>query len=282
MRTGIIGGTGLYQLDGLDLIEEVEVDTPFGRPSAPATVGRFAGREVVFLPRHGRGHRILPSEINYRANLWALKQLGATEVISVSAVGSLDEAVAPGHLGLPDQYLDRTKGRRADTFFGDGLVAHISTAEPTCGPLRHRIAAAAAALQVTYHQGGAYACVEGPRLGTRAESFFLRGAGCRFVGMTNIPEAFLAREAQLHYATIAVVTDYDCWKDDPEDHVSVATVVARYGEALAKVKRVLAAVLAAPATAPDCGCRTALAGAVLTHPEHVSPEKRAYLGFLQA
>jgi 5'-methylthioadenosine phosphorylase len=280
--TGIIGGTGLYRLEGVEVLERQEHDTPFGRPSAPVTIGRIGTRRVAFLPRHGEQHTLTPSEINFRANIWAMKAAGAREIISVSATGSLREDLRPGELVMPSQYFDWTRGRRAGTFFGDGIVAHISAAEPTCPELVDRVVAAGARVGVSLQTGGTYACVEGPRLGTRAESFFLRGAGCDLVGMTNVPEAFLAREAQLSYATLAVVTDYDCWKDDPTEHASVELVFARYRAAIVEVMQVLQAYLSAPEGVDSPPARSALAGAVLTPAEAMSPEQRRIVAFLTA
>ncbi|PIE20596.1 MAG: S-methyl-5'-thioadenosine phosphorylase [Neptuniibacter caesariensis] len=280
----IIGGTGIYQLEGLETVAEHELDTPFGSPSAPVLEGQILEKKLLFLPRHGRSHELLPSEVNYRANIWALKKLGATQVIGLSAVGSLQQEIAPGDLSLPDQYFDFVKGDREKTFFGKGLAAHVSTAEPTCKCLADGIARAAQDMGQPLHRHKTYACVDGPRLGTRAESFFLRGpAGCDLVGMTNVPEVFLAREAQLCYCTIAIATDYDCWMDDPAQHVSVEQVIARYGASLEQAKQVLSAYIkSADACAASCCCRNSLAGAVLTPREALNPEQRALLDVLGA
>lgn len=280
----IIGGTGIYQLDGLEDLGEHEIETPFGQPSAPVLKGRMAGQDLLFLPRHGRHHELLPSEVNYRANIWALKKLGATQVIGLSAVGSLQEEIAPGDLSLPDQYFDFVKGDREKTFFGNGLAAHVSTAEPTSKCLADGIERAAASVGQAVHRNKTYACVDGPRLGTRAESFFLRGAaGCDLVGMTNVPEVFLAREAQLCYCTIAIATDYDCWLDDPAQHVSVEQVIARYGESLEKAKQVLTAYITQGEFCDDdCSCRKSLASAVLTPREVLSAEQKDLLDLLSA
>ena len=283
-RIGIIGGTGLYSLDGIEITARRDVPTPFGRPSAPLTIGRLGAQEVVFLPRHGERHELLPSEINYRANLWALKTEGAYRVLSVSATGSLVEEIAPGDLALVNQYLDWTKGRRAATYFGEGMIAHVSTAEPACRELSESVAQAAAKAGVRVHRDRTYACVEGPRLGTRAESFFLKGAGCHLVGMTNVPEAFLAREAQLSYVTLAVATDYDCWLDDPSAHVTAEQVMARYKESLGKVRKVLEAYLK---RAPSDGvleksqARKGLEGAVVTQASSLNDDQRDILAFLR-
>jgi 5'-methylthioadenosine phosphorylase len=280
---GIIGGTGIYQLDGLEVTGEHDVETPFGKPSAPIVEGKIGVRTLFFLPRHGRQHELLPSEVNYRANIWALKSLGVTQVIGLSAVGSLKKEIAPGDLSLPDQYFDFVKGHREKTFFGKGLAAHVSTAEPTCKRLSAGLAAAGERVGIRLHTGKTYGCVDGPRLGTRAESFFLRGAaGCDLVGMTNVPEVFLAREAQLCYCTIAIATDYDCWLDDPDQHVSVEQVIARYGASLEKAKTVVSAFTDDYAEDGDCACRCSLASAVLTPKEALNKEQSALLELLSS
>jgi len=265
---GIIGGTGLYSLEGLSDLKEVNVETPFGKPSSKVSIGKLGNEELAFLPRHGIGHGILPHEINYRANIWALKSIGVAGVISVSAVGSLREEIAPGDLAMPSQYFDWTKGSRKSTFFGAGLIGHVSTAETCCPILRDAIREAAKSLKIKIHFNKTYACVQGPRLGTRAESFFLKNAGCDLVGMTNVPEVFLAKEAQLPYVTIAVATDYDCWLDDPAEHVSVEKVIARYKENLEKVKSILRKVVSQPLDLASSPARSSLKGALMCNPEH--------------
>lgn len=278
---GIIGGTGIYQLEGLEVTGEHELSTPYGQPSAAIVQGQMGGRDLFFLPRHGRNHELLPSEVNYRANIWALKKVGVTQVIGLSAVGSLQEEIAPGDLSLPDQYFDFVKGNREKTFFGEGLAAHVSTAEPTSKGLADALEKAANSVDIAVHRNKTYACVDGPRLGTRAESFFLRGpAGCDLVGMTNVPEVFLAREAQISYCTIAIATDYDCWLDDPAQHVSVEQVIARYGVSLEKAKKVLTAYINMPEATFDCPSRSSLAAAVLTPRAALSAEKAELLDLL--
>lgn len=280
---GIIGGTGIYNLEGLEVIGEHDLESPFGKPSAPIIQGKMGERELFFLPRHGRHHELLPSEVNYRANIWALKKVGVTQVIGLSAVGSLQEEIKPGDLSLPDQYFDFIKGNREKTFFGNGLAAHVSTAEPTSKGLADGIEKAAASVDIPIHRSKTYACVDGPRLGTRAESFFLRGpAGCDLVGMTNVPEVFLAREAQISYCTIAIATDYDCWLDDPSQHVSVEQVIARYGASLEKAKKVLTAYINMPEETFNCPARTSLASALLTPKEALSESNKALLELLSA
>ena len=278
---GIIGGTGLYTIDGLTIKETKKITTPFGRPSAPVAIGEFAGRKVAFLPRHGLHHTILPSEINYRANIWALKSVGVTRIVSVSATGSLVEEIKPGSLVLPSQYFDWTKGRRESSFFGNGLVMHVSTAEPVCPCLAKNFAESAQASGINVYRDKTYACIEGPRFGTRAESFFLREKGAHLVGMTNVPEAFLAREAQLCYITVAVATDYDCWMDDPAQHCSVEKVMALYAKALGSVRDSIAAMLNRPLAETTCQCGRSLEGALLTPERHLTRKNRKILEFLK-
>lgn len=275
---GIIGGTGLYKLDQISNVTTHDVTTVFGKPSAPITEGEIYGKRVMFLPRHGTGHQLLPSEVNYRANILALKELGVTHVVGVSAVGSLQEEVAPGDLALPEQYFDFIKSPREKSFFGEGLVAHVSTAKPTSTTLADAITRAAKSIGELVHRNKVYACVDGPRLGTKAESLFLRGpAQCDLVGMTNVPEVFLACEAQMCYCTIGVVTDYDCWQDDPSQHVTVEQVISRYGTSLEKAKSVLLALIKNEALVEESACRESLAQAVLTPREFVPESKRALL-----
>ncbi len=277
----IIGGTGLYDLPGLQVDEQIEGGTPFGEPSGALLLGRLHGQTLLFLARHGAGHKLLPHEVNYRANLFALKRAGATMVLGFSAVGSLAEEVAPGELAMPEQYFDWTRGRRENSFFGRGVAAHVSTANPVSKVLVDAVVGAAAQLQIKVHRGLTYACVEGPRLGTRAESHFLRQAGCQLVGMTNVPEAFLAREAQLAYATVGVVTDYDCWMEDPSRHVSVAAIFELYGRSLVTAKAVLDRLLQQPLPAPEPEIRSALASAMMTPDSALTAEQRDWLAVLR-
>lgn len=277
----IVGGTGLYELPGLQLEERLGGATPFGEPSGEILRGRLHGREVLFMARHGKGHRWLPHEVNYRANVYALKRAGATMLLGFSAVGSLVHRVAPGDLAMPEQYFDWTRGVRERSFFGGGVAAHVSTAHPVSKALVDAAAAAAARLGITLHRGLTYACVEGPRLGTQAESHFMRQAGCHLVGMTNVPEVFLAREAQMAYATVGIATDYDCWLEDPSQHVSVAAIFERYGRALVEARRLLDALLAAPLPEPEREIRTALADAMLTPESALSDAQREWLGVLK-
>ena len=277
----IIGGTGLYDLAGMQIESEQSAHTPFGRASGPVLRGRLHGHELLFLARHGAGHRLLPHEVNYRANMFALKNAGATQILGFSAVGSLAERVAPGELAMPSQYFDWTRGRREQSFFGGGVAAHVSTAVPVSGNLVAWVAAQAKVLGLALHTELTYACVEGPRLGTRAESHFMRGAGCHLVGMTNVPEVFLAREAQICYATVGLVTDYDCWLDDPSQHVSVSAIFELYGQSLAKARRLLEALLVQPLPPEEPEIRQALQGAVLTPDGALDAAQRDWLSVLR-
>ena len=277
---GIIGGTGLYRMEALQVTQTREVSTPFGPPSAPIVLGMLQGRDVAFLARHGMHHDLLPSEINFRANIWALKSVGVRTVIGVSAVGSLREEIRPGDISLPSQYLDFTKGQRAATFFGRGMVAHISTAQPVCSATTGLIVRVARSLGTKVHENKTYACIEGPRLGTRAESFFLRGAGADLVGMTNVPEAFLAAEAQLGYCTISLATDYDCWLDDSSQHVSAEQVIALFHKNLGKVQQLLAGAVAEYVEDDSRACRRALRTAIVTPREQMTDEQRGIVDFL--
>jgi len=279
----VIGGSGLYALEGLDIVRTHDVVTPLGVPSSVISEGVYEGQTILFLARHGSGHQFLPHEVNYRANIYALKSLGARRIFGVSAAGSLREELKPGDLALAGQYFDHTRGRREATFFGGGVAGHVSTASPACPALSGDIAAAAERGGLDLHVEKVYGCVEGPRLGTRTESFFLRDAAkCDLVGMTNVPEAFLAREAQMAYATVCLVTDYDCWMDDPSQHVSVEKFFEVYGGAVEKAKMLLAEVLRAPFTETPEDIRGSLSAAVLTPDEALDDAQREWLGVLRA
>ena len=278
----IIGGTGIYELPGMEVDNRLEGGTPFGEPSGTLVSGRLDGQPLLFLARHGSGHRLLPHEINYRANIFALKRAGATQILAFSAVGSLAESIAPGQFAVPSQYFDWTKGERRRSFFGEGVAAHISTARPVSGNMVDWIARAAAARGLPLHRDVTYACVEGPRLGTRAESFFLRQAGCQLVGMTNVPEVFLAREAQICYATVGIVTDYDCWMDDPAHHVTVSAIMALYRQSLEQARALLQAALASPLPEEEPEIRTALQSALMTPEDAMSPAQREWMAVLRA
>ncbi|RVT49600.1 MTAP family purine nucleoside phosphorylase [Rubrivivax albus] len=277
----IVGGTGFYELPGLEIEARLSAATPFGEASGEVHLGRVQGQPLLFLARHGAGHRWLPHEVNYRANVFALKRAGATQLLGFSAVGSLDEVLAPGALAMPAQYIDWTRGRRTQTFFGKGVAAHVSTAEPVSARLAEAVVAAGERIGLTVASGLTYACVEGPRLGTRAESHLLRSFGAHLVGMTNVPEVFLAREAQLGYATVGLVTDYDSWMDDPAQHAQVQTIFERYGHTLAAARRLLASLLAAPLPTPEPAARQALVGAVLTPEVALDAAQRDWLAVLR-
>lgn len=268
----VLGGSGFYEMPGLLGVEELAIDTPFGRPSDAIRVGELEGRRVAFLARHGRGHRLLPSEIPQRANFWALKSLGVQLVLAVSAVGSLREEYAPGQLVAPDQLIDRTRGDRPGTFFGEGVVAHVSFAEPFCEDLRRQALAAAREAGATAHDGGAYVTIEGPAFGTKAESELYRSWGASLVGMTAIPEAKLAREAELCYAMLAAVTDYDAWHE-AEEAVDATTVMTRLAENV-EVSREAVAKLVAGLGDDVCDCGTALDAGLVTPPKSIPAEAR--------
>lgn len=276
MRIGVIGGSGLYEMDGLTEVHEERVDTPFGSPSDAVILGRLGAAEMAFLPRHGRGHRFNPTEVNYRANIFALKSLGVEWIISVSAVGSLKEEIVPGHVVVVDQFIDRTVGRKA-TFFEGGIVAHVGFGDPVCPTLRGFLLASAREAGATLHDGGTYVCMEGPAFSTKAESHLHRTWGASVIGMTNMPEAKLAREAEISYATLAMATDYDCWHPH-HDAVTVDQVVAVLQRNSALARRVVAAavprILAHTGPNPQSG---ALATAILTAPSAVSAETRRKL-----
>ena len=257
---GIIGGSGLYQMPGFTAAREITISTPFGDPSDNYIVGDLAGQEVAFLARHGRGHRISPSELNFRANIYGLKEMGVERIISLSAVGSLKEEHRPLDFLIPDQFVDRTRGR-ASTFFGDGLVAHISFADPVCPELSTLAEAACRTAGVNVKRGGTYLCMEGPAFSTKAESNVYRSLGFSVIGMTNVPECKLAREAEVCYASGTLVTDYDVWHDEP---VTVDMVIGNLNANTANVKRLLQAVVSKVARDRCCECATALQYAILT------------------
>lgn len=270
---GVIGGSGFYELPGLTDARQVVVTTPFGDPSGPLVEGRLAGRRVVFLARHGEGHRLLPGEVNARANIYALKRAGVARLVSVSAVGSLREEIAPGDVVLPNQFIDRTVGRPS-TFFGQGVVAHVSLADPVCRHLASSVADAAREHGARVHPQGTYICIEGPQFSTRAESALSRSFGADVVGMTNLPEARLAREAELCYATLALPTDYDSWR--PEDEVRVTDVLSVLMANVARAKAILASAFASLA-ADDCSCQHTLDAALLTRPDAIDAAARLRL-----
>ena len=272
---GVIGGSGLYELPGIRDVRPVRVSTPFGDPSDALMRGRLGDVEVIFLPRHGVGHRILPSEVPFRANVFALKQLGAEFLLSIGAVGSLREQLAPGHVVVPDQFIDRTVARKS-TFFGDGIVVHVSLADPVCATLADAVDAAAREAGGTVHRGGTYLCMEGPQFSTRAESHMYRQWGADIIGMTNWQEAKLAREAELCFASLALVTDYDCWKSDAE-HVVIEEVLRILAANAQLAQRAVAGVASRLPVARACPCASALQNAIITNPKLIPAETRERL-----
>ncbi len=275
---GIIGGSGLYELPGLTQVRWRTVRTPFGDPSDEYCVGTLGDRPVVFLPRHGRAHRLMPSELNFRANIWGLKSLGVEWVVSVSAVGSMREEIHPLDVVIPDQFFDHTR-RRVSTFFGDGIVAHLGMAEPVCTQVADLLDKAARATGATVHRGGTYICIEGPQFSSKGESRIYRSWGVDVIGMTNMPEAKLAREAELCYATLALVTDYDVWHDTHAS-VSVEAVVQNLQRNVATAKEVIQRVVPMLSAARTCDCPTLLSKAVITNPKAFPPATRRRLDLL--
>jgi 5'-methylthioadenosine phosphorylase len=272
---GVIGGSGLYQMEGLERIREIEVKTPFGKPSDKLVRGRLAGVELVFLPRHGPGHRWLPTEINFRANTFAMKKMGVERIISVSAVGSLQEQIAPGHVVIPDQFIDRTT-HRPSTFFGRGLVAHVSLADPFCKDLSAILASAANAERAKVHAGGTYLCMEGPQFSTRAESHLYRSWGAHVIGMTNLQEAKLAREAEICFGTLALATDYDCWNESAGD-VEIDHVLAVLKQNVDLAQRTIRRAVTQLSSARSCACASALKDAIITERARIPKKLRAEL-----
>ena len=273
---GVIGGSGLYEMAELSEVEERQLDTPYGAPSAPYVLGTLSGKRVAFLPRHGRGHVYLPHEIPFRANIHGFKQLGVEWLISVSAVGSLKENIHPGDIVIPDQFIDLTR-TRASTFFGDGVVAHVSMADPVCGVLGEILMGASLRAGATAHAGGTYVCMEGPQFSSRAESFRYRAWGASVIGMTNMPEAKLAREAEMSYATIALATDYDCWHEE-EEAVSVEAVIAQVMSNAALAQEII------KETVPEIDGESPFAGslatALMTDPARMPDETKERLSHL--
>ncbi len=274
-RTGIIGGSGLYQMPELKDIEEIRIDTPFGKPSDAFIIGTLDGVRVAFLPRHGRGHRFTPSELPFRANIYAMKLLGVERILSASAVGSLQEKYEPLEMVIPDQFFDRTRARAHEsTFFGDGIVAHITFAQPVCHELGDLLEAACRVADVKTHRGGTYLCMEGPAFSTRAESNVYRSWGMDVIGMTNLQEAKLAREAEICYATLALVTDYDCWHE-AHDAVSVETVIEYLNKNVRNAQIIMRDAVRRLSEQPrGCSCGSALKNAIFTAP-HLWPEATA-------
>lgn len=267
---GVIGGSGLYEMEGLEQMREVEVQTPFGKPSDKLVQGRLGDAELIFLPRHGKGHRWLPTELNFRANIFALKKLGVARIISISAVGSLREDIAPGDLVVPDQFIDRTV-QRPSTFFGRGLVAHVSLADPFCKDLSAALVNAARAENARVHAGGTYVCMEGPQFSTRAESHLYRSWNAHVIGMTNLQEAKLAREAEICFATVALATDYDCWNEHA-GNVEIEHVLEVLKRNVELARRVIRRVAGEVTESRGCACAAALKDAIITERSRI-PKK---------
>ncbi len=276
---GVIGGSGLYEIEGLTDVQEVNIDTPFGAPSDAYITGMLDGAKMVFLPRHGRGHKFLPSEVNYRANIYGMKTLGVEQIISVSAVGSMKEEIVPGHIVIPDQFFDRTQGKRASTFFGNGITGHVQFADPVCADLSSVLVAAANEVGATVHSGGTYVCIEGPNFSTRAESNIYRSWGVDIIGMTNLPESRLAREAEICYGTVALATDYDCWHTGHDD-VSVEAVIAIIQQNVATAREIVKTAVGSIVQQQrlrDCGCSNALKFAIMTDKSLIPEETKQAL-----
>ena len=272
---GVIGGSGLYQMAGLEGVRRVEIKTPFGNPSDKLVRGRIGAVELVFLPRHGIGHRWLPTEVNFRANIFAMKKLGVERIISVSAVGSLSAEIAPGHLVVPDQFIDRTS-QRPSTFFGRGIVAHVSLANPFCPELSRVLSDAASAAGATVHDGGTYVCIEGPQFSTRAESHLYRSWGAHVIGMTNLQEAKLAREAEICFGTLALATDYDCWNEHA-GAVEIEQVLAVLRQNVELAQKTIRRAIASLGPSRACHCASALKDAIITEKSRIPRKVRADL-----
>lgn len=267
-KIGIIGGSGLYDLEGIKELHKETVSTPYGDPSGPYHTGKLGGVEVVFLPRHGEGHHLLPGEINYRANIFGFKMLGVEDIISVSAVGSLKEHIHPMDMVIPDQFFDRTNRRRESTFFGNGIVAHISFANPVCPLLSDALFEVTKSFGIPAHKGGTYLNMEGPAFSTKAESTVYRSWGMDIIGMTNLVEAKLSREAEICYATLAMVTDYDCWHES-HDYVTLDTVIEYLTKNIQNAKKILQTLVASLPDTSACTCKSALKNAIFTNPEKI-------------
>ncbi|NUO08090.1 MAG: S-methyl-5'-thioadenosine phosphorylase [Candidatus Brocadia sp.] len=275
---GIIGGSGLYNIEGIKDVKSVSIDTPFGKPSDNFTTGTLEGRQVAFLPRHGKGHTILPSELNFRANIYGMKKLGVEHIIAVSAVGSMKEEIKPLDIVIPDQFFDRTRGR-ISTFFGEGVVGHVSFADPVCGVLADTLYNAAKSADVRVHKGGTYLCMEGPLFSTRAESNVYRQWGVSIIGMTNLQEAKLAREAEICYSTLAMATDYDCWHVS-EEAVTLEMIVGNLNKNAETAKRILKAAIPKVEQKRTCTCATAVKNAIVTHKDLIPENTRKKLDII--
>jgi len=275
---GVIGGSGLYNMDALEDVKAVSVKTPFGDPSDEYITGRLGGVKMVFLPRHGKEHRFLPSEINYRANIFGMKKLGVTAIISVSAVGSMKEEIHPGDMVIVDQFFDRTKSR-ASTFLGSGVAGHVEFARPVCSSLSEVLYEAAKEAGATVHMGGTYVCIEGPQFSTKAESLIYRSWGVDVIGMTNIPEAKLAREAEICYATIALSTDYDCWHEE-EESVTVEMILETIKNNVAMARDIITTAAPKAGNECSCGCAEAMSYAVVTQRDAIPAETKEELAII--
>ena len=275
---GVIGGSGLYEMEGLGDVKSVNVSTPFGKPSDKYITGTLGDTRLVFPPRHGRGHRLLPSEVNYRANIYGMKKLGAEWIISISAVGSMREKIKPGHIVIVDQFFDRTKGR-AGTFFGNGIVGHVEFADPVCPDLNAVLRKAAVKAGATVHMGGTYLCIDGPQFSTRAESRIYRGWGVDVIGMTNIPEAKLAREAEICYSSVALSTDYDCWHET-EESVTVEAILDTLRSNVAMAKEIIRNAVPSIADSRGCKCASALKYAIITDRKKIPAKTRKDLSLI--
>ncbi|MCY3625088.1 MAG: S-methyl-5'-thioadenosine phosphorylase [Candidatus Dadabacteria bacterium] len=273
MKTiGVIGGSGLYEMEGLSDVKTVSMETPWGKPSSSLLTGTLGSARMVFLPRHGTGHTVSPSEINFRANIYAMKAMGVEWIISVSAVGSLKKEIEPRHIVIPDQFIDNTK-RRPSTFFEGGIVAHVSMADPVCSVLSGRLREASLGFADTVHSGGTYVCIEGPQFSTRAESHLYREWGADIIGMTAMPEAKLAREAEICYSTIALCTDYDCWNEDHDD-VTVSDIIEIMNKNVEAAREIVAAVVDTIPEERECLCEGALGHSIITSSDRVTEETR--------
>ena len=280
VRLGVMGGSGVYHMEGVEIIAEHRLATPFGEPSDAVVETRIGDQSVYFLPRHGRGHVLLPSEVPYRANIYAMKQMGVTHLLAISAVGIMRETIKPGDMVVPDQIFDRTRGIRTSTFFGEGIAGHVAFADPFCGELRDLLLAAAKNSGVTTHDGGTYICMEGPQFSTRAEShFYRREVNATVIGMTALPEAKLAREAEMCYAMLAMGTDYDCWHEAEED-VSVEAVVAVLKTNAEHANQIVCSLAALLPRTSDCDCLNAAQFAIITSPDAISSAAKERLSLL--
>lgn len=275
IEIGVIGGSGLYKMEGLERIEEIAVDTPFGKPSDKYIVGDLMGKRVAFLPRHGRGHKIQPTDLNFRANIYGMKKLGVKRIISVSAVGSMKEDLHPKDIVIPDQFYDNTKHRNS-TFFGDGIVAHVSVADPVCPDLAAILYKSAVGVGAKVHKDGVYLCIEGPQFSTRGESLIYRKWGVDVIGMTNVTEAKLAREAEICYSTIALVTDYDCWHQEEAD-VTTDAIIEILNQNVETSKKIIKDALSNISGERTCVCSHAMSNAILTARESIAPEVKEKL-----